>query len=67
MNTLLSITFAITCFAAIQWGLIGLGGFLGKNLNIISFITRGNFLIEYIIYGLMGLSGVCYIWIIARK
>lgn len=67
MNTLFSATFIITCLGALNWGLIGIGGFTGKNMNVVSFISRGNSTIEYVVYLIIGLSAVTYIWLSAHK
>jgi uncharacterized membrane protein YuzA (DUF378 family) len=67
MNTLYSVTFILTCLGAIQWGLIGIGGFMGKNINIVSMLSRGNGIIEYIIYLIIGISAVVHIWLSSRN
>ncbi len=67
MDTLYSVSFVITVLGAIQWGLIGLGGFIGKNINVISFLSRGNTIFEYSIYLGVGIFGVCYLWISTKK
>jgi uncharacterized membrane protein YuzA (DUF378 family) len=67
MNTLFSFTFIVTCLGGVQWGLIGLGGLLGKNLNVISIASRGNSLVEYMIYLVMGICAVVYIWLSAHE
>lgn len=63
MNTLYSLTFILTCLGAIQWGLIGIGGFIGKNINVVSFISRGHNTLEYVIYIIIGISAVVHIWL----
>jgi uncharacterized membrane protein YuzA (DUF378 family) len=67
MNTLYSATFILTCLGAIQWGLIGIGGFMGKNINIVSMLSRGNGIIEYTIYLIIGISAVVHIWLSSRN
>ncbi len=67
MDTLYSISFVITVLGAIQWGLIGLGGFIGKNINVISFLSRGNSTFEYVAYSIIGISGLFYLWFSSRK
>jgi uncharacterized membrane protein YuzA (DUF378 family) len=61
-NTLYSVSFILTCLGALQWGIVGIGGFFGKNFNIIAILTKGNTMIEYGIYTLVGLAGLLYIW-----
>ncbi len=67
MNTLYSATFILTCLGAIQWGLIGIGGFMGKNVNIVSTLSRGNSIIEYALYLIIGISAVVHIWLSSRN
>lgn len=61
-NSLYSVSFILTCLGALQWGIVGIGGFLDKNLNIITMLTKGNTAIEYGIYILIGFAGLVYIW-----
>jgi uncharacterized membrane protein YuzA (DUF378 family) len=67
MNAIYSFTFFVTCLGAVLWGLVGIGGFIGKNLNAISFISRGNSVFEYSLYTIVGVSAVVYIWLSSRK
>lgn len=67
MKTLYSTTFVITCLGAIAWGLIGIGGFMGKNINVVSFISRGYSVLEYSIYLIIGISAVVHIWLASKN
>ncbi len=67
MNTLYSIVFTLTVLAGVLWGLVGLGGFLGRNLNIVSMITRTHTVLEYVIYVVFGIAAVVYVWISSRQ
>jgi len=67
MNILYSLTFILTCLGAIQWGLIGIGGFMGKNINVVALLSRGNGIIEYAIYLVIGISAVVHIWLSSRN
>jgi len=42
----------------LNWGLIGIGAFLGKNLNIINWIFGRWTTLEWIIYILVGIAAV---------
>jgi uncharacterized membrane protein YuzA (DUF378 family) len=42
----------------INWGLVGLGGFLGGNWNVVSLVLGQWPQLEWIVYVLVGLSGV---------
>jgi uncharacterized membrane protein YuzA (DUF378 family) len=61
-NAIYSTTFIVVCLGAIQWGMVGIGGFVGKNFNVITVLTRGNSAIEYGVYTFVGLAGLLYIW-----
>lgn len=67
MNLLYSVSFVITVLGGIFWGLIGAGGFIGKNLNLIAFLSRGNSLIEYCTYLFIGICALFYVWISSKK
>ena len=43
----------------INWGLVGLGGLLGSNLNVVNMILGGMPMIENIVYLLVGLATLC--------
>ena len=65
MNHLLqkiySISFIVVALAGVQWGLIGIGGFLNKNFNIINKLSFGNIYVEYGIYSVIGLFSILFI------
>jgi len=42
----------------VNWGLIGLGHFLGKDLDVVNMLLGGMPALENIVYILVGLSGV---------
>ncbi len=67
MNTIYSVSFIVTSLGALLWGIVGVGGFIGKNLNVISFLSKGNSLIEYSIYIFIGVCSVVYIWVSSIK
>ena len=43
---------------AINWGLIGLGGFMGANWNVVGMILGSWPMLVWVVYVLVGLSGV---------
>ena len=43
---------------ALNWGLIGLGGFLGGDWNVINWILGGWPWLEWLVYVLVGISGL---------
>ena len=42
----------------LNWGLVGLGGFLGGNWNVVSMVLGSWPQVEWLVYVLVGLSGV---------
>lgn len=42
----------------INWGLVGLGGFLGKNLNVVNMLLGTWPQVEWAVYILVGLSAI---------
>ena len=67
MNALYSLSFIVTFLGALLLGFIGIGGFVGKNLNVVSFISKGNSAIEYGIYIFIGTCSVIYVWLSSIK
>jgi uncharacterized membrane protein YuzA (DUF378 family) len=61
-NALYSISFILTCTGSILWGVIAVGGFVGKNFNVLAILSKGNSTFEYILYGIFGISGLIYVW-----
>lgn len=52
------VTWILTVVGALNWGLIGLGSFLGSNLNVVNMLVGTWPQLEAIVYVLIGLSGV---------
>ncbi len=46
----------------LNWGLVGLGGFLGMNLNIVNLVLGGWPMVESIVYLLVGVAAVMKIF-----
>lgn len=51
--------YILVLLGGLNWGFIGIGGFLGKNLNVINLLLGGIPLIEQIVYVLIGLAALC--------
>ena len=47
---------------AINWGLVGLGGFMGSNLNLVHMLLGRWPQVEWVVYILVGLSGLWALW-----
>lgn len=58
MKQFLPLAHILILVGAINWGLIGLGGFTGNNWNVVNMILGSWPQVEWIVYVLVGLSGV---------
>lgn len=58
MKNLSLVAMILTVVGAINWGLVGLGGFLGSNLNLVNLLVGSWPSLESIVYLLVGLSGI---------
>lgn len=52
------VTWLLVVVGALNWGLVGLGYFLGGNWNVVYMILGGFPVIEALVYVLVGLSGL---------
>lgn len=57
----------LTVVGAINWGLVGLGGFLDTNLNLVNLIFGSLPTLEWVVYLLVGVSGILVFWAHATK
>lgn len=53
-----AIEFVLVIIGAVNWGLIGLGGFMGANWNVVGMLLGSWPAVEWIVYILVGLSGI---------
>lgn len=67
LQKLYSISFITTVLAGIQWGLIGVGGLINKNFNIINKFSFGSIYLEYGIYITIGVLSVLFIWLSSKN
>lgn len=58
MKALHMVAFLLAMVGALNWGLVGIGGFMGSNLNVVNLILGGMPQVEWIVYVLVGLSAV---------
>jgi len=58
MKNLWVIAVVLVIIGAINWGLVGLGSFMGTNLNLVNLIVGKWPNVENIVYILVGLCGV---------
>jgi uncharacterized membrane protein YuzA (DUF378 family) len=60
------VSWILIIVGALNWGLVGLGGFAGANWNVVNMILGSWPTIEWLVYVLVGLSGV-YELIVHKK
>ena len=58
MKNLWVVVVALVIIGAINWGLVGLGYFVGINLNLVNLIVGKWPMIENIVYLLVGICGI---------
>lgn len=58
------VSLVLVVVGALNWGLTGLGNFLGENLNIVNLLLGGvaGGQIEYIIYVIVGVAGLYQVY-----
>lgn len=47
---------------AVNWGLVGLGGFMGANWNVVNMLLGSMPQLEWLVYVLVGASGLWLLW-----
>ena len=60
------VSWILIIVGAVNWGLVGLGGFVGGNWNLVNLILGSMPQLEWLVYILVGLSGV-YELIVHKK
>ncbi len=58
MSSLNMVAWLLVIVGAINWGLVGLGGFAGANWNLVSMLLGSMPQVEWLVYVLVGASGV---------
>lgn len=58
VNALDWITLALVVVGALNWGLFGIGQFVGGNWNLVNVLLGGIPVLEAIVYLLVGLAGL---------
>lgn len=62
MKALSTLAVILTVVGAVNWGLVGLGDFIGSNLNLVDLILGSWPTLEGIVYLLVGVSGIVVGW-----
>lgn len=58
MKNLHMVSWILVMVGAINWGLIGLGGFMGSDLNVVGMILGAWPQVEWLVYVLVGAAAV---------
>ena len=58
MKNLHMATFVLLLVGGVNWGLIGLGGFLGSNWNVVGLVLGSWPAVEWLVYLLVGIAAV---------
>ncbi|HEY1042138.1 MAG TPA: DUF378 domain-containing protein [Candidatus Paceibacterota bacterium] len=58
MSALKPVAFILVIVGALNWGLVGLGGFMGSEWNLVNMLFGAWPMVEWIIYVLVGLSAI---------
>ena len=58
MKALHIIAFILLVIGGLNWGLVGIGGFVGGDWNVVHLILGGVPVLEWIVYVLVGLSAL---------
>jgi len=56
------VTFLLVIVGGLNWGLVGLGGFMGSDWNLVHFIFGAWPMLEWVVYLLVGLSALSLIF-----
>ncbi|HWB34235.1 MAG TPA: DUF378 domain-containing protein [Candidatus Paceibacterota bacterium] len=58
MKSLSTIGAILLIVGALNWGLVGLGGFMNSNWNVVNLLLGSWPSVEWIVYILVGLAGI---------
>lgn len=58
MKSLHMVAWILVMVGALNWGLVGLGGFMGGNWNLVNLILGSWPMLEWLVYVLVGASAV---------
>ncbi|MDP4020761.1 MAG: DUF378 domain-containing protein [Candidatus Adlerbacteria bacterium] len=64
MSSLNMVAWLLVIVGALNWGLVGLGGFAGANWNVVSMLLGAWPQVEWLVYVLVGASGA---WMLVNK
>lgn len=58
MKALHGVAFILVIVGGLNWGLVGLGYFIGQDLNIVHLILGSMMSLESLVYALVGVSAI---------
>jgi uncharacterized membrane protein YuzA (DUF378 family) len=58
MKSVHMVAWILVMIGALNWGLVGIGGFLGGNWNVVNLILGSWPAVEWIVYVLVGVAAV---------
>lgn len=58
MKSLQGISYILVIIGALNWGLVGLGGFLGGSWNVVHLILGSWPMVEWLVYLLVGIGAL---------
>jgi uncharacterized protein len=58
MKNVTLVAVVLVIIGAVNWGLVGLGGLLGTNLNVVNLLVGSWPVVENIVYLLVGIAGL---------
>jgi len=64
MSSLNMVAWLLVIVGALNWGLVGLGGFAGADWNVVSMLLGAWPQVEWLVYVLVGASGA---WMLVNK
>lgn len=62
MPALKNVAWWLVIIGAINWGLVGLGYYMGSDYNVVKMIFGSMASVENLVYVLVGLSGAWFLW-----
>jgi uncharacterized membrane protein YuzA (DUF378 family) len=57
-RTLRTVAWVLVVIGALNWGLVGLGAFMGSDWNVVAMVLGAWPSVEWLVYVLVGLAGV---------
>lgn len=67
MGNMSKLALLLALIGALNWGLVGLGGFFGANLNVVNLLLGSWPVVEWIVYVLVGIGGVLSLPALSKK